>query len=576
MATFPGFVPIGNIAPPVPGLPDQADFHPLLTRTRFFDGRLLTAADLTREQLYLDQRLREVGQALGSGVVRGLEVTLDKGVLSIEPGLAISAAGRVLEVRARLPVDTRQRAALAGLNDGRFANLPHGLFALLLTYAERPSGVAEVFPRDLTARTGAYDVDLEGVQAALLPLPVPLAQTSAFAMRAVLQRLAAEGALDAIGVPDDAVALGVLAISANAPQWLDTTLLRRPPRTIPGPGDRQADLKVQYEALLAQVLVARLPLDGDFAASDYFRVLPPTGRLPKAAIDPVSGRQRWFPEQFNVWVAPIRAADLDLVQRESLRLPAIDLARDEPVDVVVLAPLADQAFGRFTAALIRQPDPAVTTAPATPPVLLPRLDLLALRLYPLPPVHAAETDAPGWGALWAAVDADRLVFVRRPSRAAETGISAIRIAIGAPVELEEPDDEETPIPLPPPDRARDEDTVLLRRVGLRRLAALRPPTDDAGQQALDALLDGFGEQAPVALAVLDLLLMIERRFDPVLWQTLFAIAEAQGLAKLRNGLAELRLERPEARTDDLVLMAADPFGLDADLRKAWEELGEVP
>lgn len=593
MSTMPGFVPIGNTLPPVPGLPDQADFNPLLTRTHYFDGRLLTATDLTREQLYLDQRLREVGQALGSGVVRGLGVALDGGWIGIAPGLAVTAAGRVLELRAPLRLNLNNRAGLAVLNNGQFANLPHGLFALVLGYAERPAGVAEVFPRDLTERTAQYDVNEEGVQAALLPLPVPLAMSGEFALRAMLMRLAAEGALDAIGLPADAVALGVLAVTDNSPRWIDGTLLRQPPRVLPGPGDRQADLKTQYEALLRAVLAARLPLVGDFAAGDYFRVLPPTGAVPKAAFDPVAGRQRFFPEHFQVSIAPVRVADLALMQQESLRLPAIDLARDEPVEVVVLVPLADQAFGRLTPALTRQPDPAIGTAPATPPVLLPRLDLLSLRLYPLPPVHAVATDQPAWGGIWDAVPDDGLVFVRRPSRAAETSISAIRIAIGARIEPALIDDDEAPVGgLPPPgdvaNLVLDEDTLLLRRAGLERLAGLRIPPDDEGRAALDELRTDFASDATAALAILELFALIERRFDPVLWPTLLFVARAGTLGTLRDRLVADRTTEAAARTQALA-DGADPLapvptaqaidalaatlGLPDALRQRWAALG---
>lgn len=592
MSTLPGFVPIGKIAPPLPGLPDQADYHPLLTRTHFFDGRLLTAADLTREQLYLDQRLREVGAALGSGVVRGLAARLAGGRVTIEPGLAITAAGRVLEVRAPLVIDLNDRARLAGLNDGRYARLPHGLFALVLGYAERPSGAAEVFPRDLAERSTEYDVSQEGVQAALLPLPVPLPAAGELELRAGLMRLAVEGALEAVGLPEDAVALGVLAVSGNAPRWLDPTLLRHPPRTLPVNGDRQADLRAQYQALLADVLAARLPLDGDFAASDYFRVLPPAGRVPRAAFDPVAGRQRFFPEHFQVSIAPIRLADLDLVEQESLRLPPIDLGRDEPVEVIVLVPLPDLAFGRLTAPLTRAPNPAIGDAPSAPPVLLPRLDPLTLRLQPLPPVHAHTGERDAWQALWETLTADTLAFVRRPTRAAETGVSAIRIALGAPVEPTEEEDETPSDALPPPgdvaDLVLDEDALLLRRLGLARLAQLRAQGDDAGREALAELRADFGSEAGLVLAVVELLALIERRFDPVLWPTLLATARAGTLTNLRDRLVEGREAEaaaalqaiadgeeppPPTRTDHAIDALAAELGLTDALRQRWLELG---
>ena len=45
------------------------------TRPRFFDGKFLTAADLTQEQSYLLTRQADLGRTLGFGVVDGLRVT---------------------------------------------------------------------------------------------------------------------------------------------------------------------------------------------------------------------------------------------------------------------------------------------------------------------------------------------------------------------------------------------------------------------------------------------------------------------------------------------------------------------
>ena len=71
------FQPIGNPLVSERGLERIADIDPRLTRTNYFDGRLLTAEDLTRDQIYLDQRLREVGQTMGHGVMQGLELGFD-------------------------------------------------------------------------------------------------------------------------------------------------------------------------------------------------------------------------------------------------------------------------------------------------------------------------------------------------------------------------------------------------------------------------------------------------------------------------------------------------------------------
>jgi hypothetical protein len=576
MSSIPLFAPLGVQAPPVPGLPDEADLNPLLTRTHYFDGRLLTAADLTRDQLYLDGRLREIGQALGSGVVRGLEATLTGGRIEIAPGIAIAVNGRVLEVKAPIPLDLNNRALIAAQNKGKYLRLPRGLYALVLAYGEEDRGTAEVFPQDLAAREVQHDAVAEGVRASLVGLPVPLPQADPIAVRAGLMRALAEGGLGSALIPEDGVALGILAVRDDRPEWLDTTLLRHPARTAPGPGDLQADLHRQYEALLADVLARRRPLGGDFAASEYFRILPPTGRIPKAALDPATGRQRFFPEHFRVSVAPIRQGDLELVQRESLRLPAIDLARDEPVDLVVLAPLAGAAYGRLAAALEREATPVSSAADAR--VLLPHLDLLALRLYPLRPVHRIDTDAAVWQAIWAEIGETDPVFVRRPTRAAETGISGILLARGTTLPEPSPVPTEGPpevivrppggalvipgtVPIPRPEievpTVLDADALLLSRVSLGRLVELRQPPDAAEmetrlpelrgtagdpREAAETLVREHGREAPTVLAALDLLVLIERRFDALTWQTLLAAARREYLAGLVDALRELQGE----------------------------------
>lgn len=570
MSTSTGFLPIGNIAPPIPGLPDQADLNPLLTRTHYFDGRLLTATDLTRDQLYLDQRLREVGQALGRGVVRGLGASLQGGRITLEPGIAIDGNGRVLQLQAPLALDLNDRANIAGLNDGRHLHLETGLYALVVSYAEEGRGSAEIFPRDLEGRSIQHDVDVEGIQAALVALPDPPPIASDLAVRAALMDKLALGGLGPGAIPEHAVALGVLAIRDDRPEWLDPTLMRHRARARLAPGDLQADLHRCYEALLADVLARRLPLGGDFAAMEYFGLLPPTGRCPKAAFDPVAGRQGYFPEHFRVSIAPIRQSDLAVAQRESMALPVIDLARDEPVDLVVLAPLPGESFGRLAAALERQP------AATDPSALMPRLDLLALRLYPVRPVHRVDTDADAWAALWANIGNADPVFVRRPTRAAETGISGIRIAVGTPVE---PPGLDPDVPQPAPSPADedalvlDTDAVVLTRVNLDRLANLRPSIDGVGLEVRAALTNEIRDDANLMLACMDLLILVERRFDPVLWPTLLAAARGGALLELRDLMARRLGEAPDNDAVEVMIEALGAVGIADGLPARWEAAG---
>ncbi len=122
MASESIFMPIGSQIITRKGLERVADIDPRLTRSHYFDNRLLTAEDLNRDQIYLDGRLREVGEALGHGILQGLEVTLDTldGSLLVQPGMAVSRAGRVLELTRSLRIDLADRAKISELNAGSY------------------------------------------------------------------------------------------------------------------------------------------------------------------------------------------------------------------------------------------------------------------------------------------------------------------------------------------------------------------------------------------------------------------------------------------------------------------------
>ncbi len=76
--------------------------------TNFFNGRRLTAEDLDREKKANRQHERLLGQAIGEGVVSGLEVGLPGGsvsggtTLEIQKGLAVNRNGDVLSLPAKI------------------------------------------------------------------------------------------------------------------------------------------------------------------------------------------------------------------------------------------------------------------------------------------------------------------------------------------------------------------------------------------------------------------------------------------------------------------------------------------
>jgi hypothetical protein len=81
---------------------------PTPTRVRYFSGQLLSSADFDQEQAYLRDKQRLHNRLLhGTGIVRGLEVTVEDGddgrpIVAISPGVAIAPDGEELVVCAPL------------------------------------------------------------------------------------------------------------------------------------------------------------------------------------------------------------------------------------------------------------------------------------------------------------------------------------------------------------------------------------------------------------------------------------------------------------------------------------------
>lgn len=578
------FQPLGSPTPAGEGLDRIADIDPRLTRTHYFDGRLLTAEDLTRDQIYLDQRLRELGRVLGSGIMAGLELSFDRftGLLTLQPGQALTPLGRVLELGTPLVVNLGDRALISTLNDGKYRSLNRALYAVVLRYVDVATDIAEVFPRDLGAQRGSqYAIVTESVQLGLVPLPLPLPQQSPLQIRARLMRELLGSSQFTSLIPEDSVPLGILAIQNDTPQWLDAELLRHPVREEPGIGDLQKDLSRQYERLLTDVLADRASrgLTGDFHAHDYFSLLPPAGTLPKAAIDPANGRQGFFPENYQVHIAPIRQSDVELIKAESLHLPPIDLGNGEPVDIVVLAPLSNLDYGRWAAQLEQNFDPTTR--------LLPQLDLLRLKLYPR---HVPDTDQTTWTQIWNLIGATQAFYVRRPTRAAETAISGIVLALGAslpppppPPVVDETDGSGgtggslpgtgtgtgTTTPADGGGLVQDENTVFLNQMNLKTLAEMRPASPGTSSDALEKLLGNFGNDARIVQDAAAILMRIERQYDSLIWPTLLTLADQRRLRDFREAL--LKIEEG-ASTPKWIANIGGDVGLDTTLLSQWADL----
>ncbi|AUM13112.1 hypothetical protein [Ketobacter alkanivorans] len=585
------FQPLGDPIAAGESLEHIADIDPRMTRTHYFDGRLLTAEDLERDQIYLDQRLREIGKVLGHGIINGLDLNFDpfSGLLTLQPGQAMTSLGRVLQLNTQLMVSLGDRALISQLNASQYRKFNRALYAVVLRYVDVATDLAEVFPTDLASKRGAdYALVTESVQMGLVPLPVPLVQQNPLQLRASLMREFLGNELADALIPEDSVALGVIAIQNDTPQWLDSQLLRQPLRKEIGAADRQADLSRQYEALLADVFTHRASgsLNNQFAAADYFSLLPPVGTVPKDAVDAVNGHQGYFPEHFNVHIAPIRLSDVELIKAESLLLPNIDLSSTESTDIVVLAPLSNADYGRYGAQLERGYNPINRR--------LPQMDLLRLKLYPVHPVHALDTDANVWQNIWDTLADGQLLYVRRPVRAAETAVSGIVLALGTtvpeptppapipppPTDNTETDTETEPVPVPTPTPTpsdpgsliESEDNVFLRFVNFKRLAEIRPAEDNLSREALERLMNQHGENARTVQQITEFLLLTDRHYNPVIWPTVQILVERDAMAPLLERLRQV--EEHPAAVGKTVLDAASQQGLPNALQGDWERLIE--
>lgn len=442
--------PIGFSPSTLPNLEDAqkvGSLDPRLSRTDYFDGRLLTATDLIRDQTYVDERVLEVGRALGSGVVRGLAVELsdDKRYLRVNPGLAITESGRVLEVVSEKPleIDLYDRALLINLNSGRYRRFKRGLYAVTLQYAELGSDSAESYPADPAEKNEfQFDSFVEGAEVTLTPLNYPLPSDNELVSRASLVTHFLRNPGQPHEVSDQAISLGVLAMNNDRPQWLDTHLLRRPMRPEHVSAAWQIDINRHYLELLDTVMQQRTgrSQDGEFAAKQYFHLLPPAGVLPMASVDPEKSVQYFFPENYEVSISPVRYEDLAVIQSESLQLAPLNLDKGEAAEIIILAPMSNQDFMDNARRLGFAPQEEVITkqGEVAPNYWLHATDLLQLRL-------AADSSTPTdnatkvWKDIWALIGKGNgmLHYVRRPARAAETQVSAVVLAHG--FEIPDPD-----------------------------------------------------------------------------------------------------------------------------------------
>ncbi|EJL23180.1 hypothetical protein [Novosphingobium sp. AP12] len=350
----------------------------------FFNGRLLTAADMAREQDARRQADARLGLAMGDGVAFGLEVTAstvadDEGgsplpAVAIEPGLAINRAGQVLRLgyaeQVRLSRIGAAQTGAAGCSFSDCAPVISGSYVAgqglyILTIA--PSGISagRAPTNGLSGGGAACNVDrvIEAVQFRLLAVPRHLYAALDAAAPGYRNNVAYtcfgsgvragwatslrgragrdDGLLDAMrgyGLTDQDVPLAVMAFAGAASMvFLDNWAVRRPVNPPdPAPGSlpslvaprRLATGRAmlhQFQDQLAQLVGSSGSL-GAVSARSHFPMLPPVGILPQFTTGMAkaffAGMEARGPQHIN-------SAQLETLLRESLSASAFPAGAQE-------------------------------------------------------------------------------------------------------------------------------------------------------------------------------------------------------------------------------------------------------
>ena len=157
----------------------------------FFNGRILSGEDLQDEQTANRRQQRQLGQAIGSGVVHGLEVAVTVAggggvtpVVEVGPGLALDRAGHTLELPQRVEINLLGQDSSQSDQGGLFSvcippqpqlgYIGTGAYVLLLAPASdfRQRAPLHGLDDQGKARGCGARYTVEGVRFRLLKLPV--------------------------------------------------------------------------------------------------------------------------------------------------------------------------------------------------------------------------------------------------------------------------------------------------------------------------------------------------------------------------------------------------------------------
>ena len=347
----------------------------------FFNGRLLTGKDFSREQEARRVADWRFGLALGEGVSFGLQIEPNKQlsqtaspVITVKAGLAFNSKGQALRLTNEVQVALVRSLEATTSLDCLFKNCEiltggtyvagAGVYVLTIAPAEMSEGRAATNGLDPSNVRCNTDALVEAVQFRLLKIKRELydldESTHSFRNQLAyccfgsgIQAAWFENLLEATLRQDDLletlrknilspleVPLGLLFFTGSAKlEFIDLWAVRRP---LSRTSETFASLVDERRLAVGQAMfqqfqtqIAELLVKADFAtvsAQTHFRYLPPVGIIPVAEETNLSDAQatKFFAGMTYRSPVFINAARIESLIRESLSYPPIDTQTIDP------------------------------------------------------------------------------------------------------------------------------------------------------------------------------------------------------------------------------------------------------
>ncbi|HSK71888.1 MAG TPA: hypothetical protein VK892_09355 [Pyrinomonadaceae bacterium] len=365
--------------------------------TNFFNGRLVTGADMFREQNARREAVWRVGKAAGEGIVYGLEVerettALSEPLVSVSAGLAVNRCGQTLYLAQDTTVNLLQRFGTIEQPSKIFGECKpvaagtyaagFGLYLLVLSPAETSEGSAPTSGLKNAFSTCNTDVVLETAQFRLLAidpfltgeiLPAPnllrnyiaykcfgTAEMQEFFADPIRVEIDSYGLIDKMRektITDSDVPLAIINWTSSGIQFVEMWAVRRRMTRLPENGRwsflasdrRQSESEAMFSQFADHIRDIRSKEANlhTITAVSRFSYFPPVGLLPVKA--PIGGLnisnaaasagfapQTFFGQLGSKEVAMLDAPRLRRLIQESFQHDPVDLKQDKKVRLYLL------------------------------------------------------------------------------------------------------------------------------------------------------------------------------------------------------------------------------------------------